>query len=174
MKLQINYECEESPWFYPASNSASIRATSSEQIPFILEKPPYSSYIGCQLGKHVALNNHHGIQCKCHNTFKGGIDRLKRHIVNMKGDVRSCPNYSDEEKNLCRQNLEATAKIIRSEKKSDYKFCGANFKWTRIWRTWSNSYYLHALGPIDRTIDFKKSKQSTLNKGKRTKWKEIY
>lgn len=47
---------------------------------------------------------------------KGGINRLKQHIANIKDDVRSYPSSTDEKKTLSMLNLEAT-KMRRSEEK---------------------------------------------------------
>ncbi|KAL6138963.1 hypothetical protein ACLB2K_064241 [Fragaria x ananassa] len=39
------------------------------------------------------------LQCKlCGKLMSGGIDRLKQHVANIKGNVTACRNSSDDQK----------------------------------------------------------------------------
>lgn len=69
----------------------------------------------------ILPNNHNDIQHKkCGLISKGGIKWHKQHIASWNGDVRPCPNSTDEEKTIYRLNPEA-AKVKISDKKAYLK-----------------------------------------------------
>lgn len=105
-----------------ASNSTTLEATSSGQIPLIPEKPPNSNDIGWKFGKFIVLNNSNDIiqGKKCYQIVKDMINWLKQHIVGIKGTMRSFPRQSDEEKSLYRLNIEATKSRRSKKKKAEY------------------------------------------------------
>jgi hypothetical protein len=71
--------------------------------------------VGWEYGVLVDPNDLNVIQCKlCPKVVKAGIYRLKLHIAGKKGQVRSCPNATEEDKAKCRKAIEESGRVKRA------------------------------------------------------------
>ena len=83
-----------------------------------------SDDVGWEYGVLIHPNDLNVIKCKlCPKVVKAGIYRLKLHICGKKGDVRACPNATEEDKAKCRKAIEESgrAKRARREKEQEVR-----------------------------------------------------
>ncbi|PWZ45986.1 hypothetical protein Zm00014a_025106 [Zea mays] len=81
-----------------------------------------SDDIGWEYGTIVNPNDWNVIKCKlCPMVVKAGIYRLKLHIAGRKGQVRACPNATQEDRDKCSKALDDSrkAKIARLTEKQE-------------------------------------------------------
>ncbi|ONM32387.1 hypothetical protein ZEAMMB73_Zm00001d041090 [Zea mays] len=71
-----------------------------------------SDDIGWEYGTIVNPNDWNVIKCKlCPMVVKAGIYRLKLHIAGRKGQVRACPNATQEDRDKCSKALDDSRKV---------------------------------------------------------------
>ncbi|KAF0933220.1 hypothetical protein E2562_016164 [Oryza meyeriana var. granulata] len=74
-----------------------------------------SDDVGWEYGILVDPNDLNVIKCKlCPQIVRAGIYRLKLHIAGKKGQVRSCPNATKEDKEKCLKAIEDSRKVKRA------------------------------------------------------------
>jgi hypothetical protein len=81
-----------------------------------------SEDIGWEYGTLVNPADLNVIKCKlCPMVVKAGIYRLKLHIAGIKGQVRSCPNATPEDREKCKKAIgdSRKAKIARLSEKQE-------------------------------------------------------
>ncbi|TVU51761.1 hypothetical protein EJB05_03205, partial [Eragrostis curvula] len=79
-----------------------------------------SDDVGWEYGILIDPNDLNVIQCKlCPKIVKAGIYRLKLHIAGKKGDVRSCPNATEADKEKCRKAIEDSRRNKRARREKE-------------------------------------------------------
>ncbi|TVU33230.1 hypothetical protein EJB05_25020, partial [Eragrostis curvula] len=79
-----------------------------------------SDDVGWEYGILIDPNDLNVIQCKlCPKIVKAGIYRLKLHIAGKKGEVRSCPNATEADKEKCRKAIEDSGRNKRARKEKE-------------------------------------------------------
>jgi len=79
-----------------------------------------SDDVGWEYGVLIDPNDLNVIKCKlCPKVVKAGIYRLKLHIAGKKGEVRACPNATEEDKAKCRKAIEESGRAKRARKEKD-------------------------------------------------------
>ncbi|KAF0935075.1 hypothetical protein E2562_030008 [Oryza meyeriana var. granulata] len=74
-----------------------------------------SDDVGWEYGILVDPNDLNVIKCKlCPHVVRAEIYRLKLHIAGKKGQVRSCPNATKEDKEKCLKAIEDSRKVKRA------------------------------------------------------------
>jgi hypothetical protein len=100
-------------------------AASNPRSPKPVDKPAVkrnSEDIGWEYGTLVNPADLNVIKCKlCPMVVKAGIYRLKLHIAGIKGQVRSCPNATPEDREKCKKAIgdSRKAKIARLSEKQE-------------------------------------------------------
>ncbi|CAA0838838.1 hAT transposon superfamily protein, partial [Striga hermonthica] len=83
-----------------------------------------SDDVGWEYGVLIDPNYLNVIKCKlCSKVVKAGIYRLKLHIAGKKGEVRACPNATEEDKAKCSKAIDESrrAKRARREKEQEVR-----------------------------------------------------
>ena len=95
-----------------------MSSAASNPSPKAVNKPPLkrnSDDIGWEYGVLINPDDLNVIKCKlCSMVVKAGIYRLKLHVAGIKGQVRSCPNATPEDREKCKKAIEDSKKVKRS------------------------------------------------------------
>ncbi len=98
--------------------TSSMSSVASNPSPKPVNKPPLkrnSDDIGWEYGVLVNPDDLNVIKCKlCPMVVKAGIYRIKLHIAGIKGQVRSCPNATPEDREKCKKAIEDSKKVKKS------------------------------------------------------------
>lgn len=102
--------------------------------------------------------------------FKGGVNQLKKHIAGCNGDVKSCPNFINEEKRAEHRGCHSE-KIWEKVRVQAFQRGAMQISNSREPGepdlTQIGTKYPSVLGTKDGSMDNKNLKQSNLNKEKR-------
>lgn len=101
---------------------ATCRMSSAASNPSPQPLKRNSDDIGWEYGTIVNPNDWNVIKCKlCPMVVKAGIYRLKLHIAGRRGQVRACPNATQEDRDKCSRALDDSrkAKIARLSEKQE-------------------------------------------------------
>ncbi|KAK3147263.1 hypothetical protein QOZ80_3BG0280240 [Eleusine coracana subsp. coracana] len=97
-----------------ASNPPSVNQQNGPSVPSLKRN---SDDVGWEYGVLVDPNDLNVIQCKlCNKVVKAGIYRLKLHIAGKKGEVRSCPNATAEDKAKCQKATDQSSRAKKARR----------------------------------------------------------
>ncbi|AQK85951.1 hypothetical protein ZEAMMB73_Zm00001d038187 [Zea mays] len=120
--MELSIPCDNSDKSQKDTMSSAASNPSAQPA---VDKQPLkrnSDDIGWEYGTIVNPNDWNVIKCKlCPMVVKAGIYRLKLHIAGRKGQVRACPNATQEDRDKCSKALDDSrkAKIARLTEKQE-------------------------------------------------------
>ncbi|XP_058210432.1 uncharacterized protein LOC131322890 [Rhododendron vialii] len=98
------------------SRNASSAASSAANCDALMKKK--STDVAWDYAVIVDASNKERLRCiLCGNVYNGGINRMKKHIAQIKGEVASCTKASKEDQLKCKQALDYIAAKKLEKKK---------------------------------------------------------
>ncbi|CAA0815278.1 hAT dimerisation domain-containing protein / transposase-related [Striga hermonthica] len=119
--LRATSDWSQPPRMSPTASRPSVDQPETDRA---LALKRNSDDVGWEYGVLIDPNDLNVIKCKlCPKVVKAGIYRLKLHIAGKKGEVRACPNATEEDKAKCSKAIDESrrAKRARREKEQEVR-----------------------------------------------------